>query len=94
LPAGLDLTAYRIVQEALTNVRKHAHADRVDVHLRYASGAIEIEVVDDGVGAGTNGAGGHGLIGMRERVALYGGEVSAGAVEPVGYRIHATLPAA
>jgi signal transduction histidine kinase len=94
LPAGLDLTAYRIVQEALTNVRKHARANRVEVRLRYAPAALEVEVVDDGVGAssGTNGGGGHGLIGMRERVALYGGEMSAAAAE-VGYRVHAKLPA-
>lgn len=92
LPAGLDLAVYRIVQEALTNVRKHAQADCVDVFLRYTPGAVEVEVVDDGSGAGVNGTSGHGLIGMRERVALYGGELRVGSAGERGYRVHARLP--
>ena len=93
LPAGLDLTAYRIVQEALTNARKHAPGARVDVALRWRAAELEIEVVDDGAGApeDTNGAG-HGLIGMRERAALYGGSIRAGAAAAGGFRVHARLP--
>jgi signal transduction histidine kinase len=92
LPPGLDLAAYRIVQEALTNVRKHARATRVGVCLRYTTGAVEVEIVDDGMGASSNGAGGHGQIGMRERVTLYGGELRVGPVGERGYRVHARLP--
>jgi signal transduction histidine kinase len=94
LPPGLDLAAYRIVQEALTNVRKHAaQASRVDVRLRYGPAAVELEVVDDGHANGNGSPGdGHGLIGMRERVGLYGGELTVGPALPYGYRVHASLP--
>jgi signal transduction histidine kinase len=93
LPAGLDLTAYRIVQEGLTNVRKHAPGAAVEITLRWRPAELEIELADDGPGpsAGANGAG-HGLIGMRERVALYGGTVTAAAAEDAGFRVLARLP--
>jgi signal transduction histidine kinase len=93
LPAGLDLTAYRIVQEGLTNVRKHAPGAAVEVALRWHPSELEIEVLDDGPGA-SNGAGGagHGLIGMRERSALYGGSLRAEPGEQGGFRVHARLP--
>jgi signal transduction histidine kinase len=93
LPAGLDLTAYRIVQEGLTNVRKHAPGAAVAINLRWRPAELEIEVADDGPGppADANGAG-HGLIGMRERVALYGGSVRAAPVADTGFRVLARLP--
>lgn len=93
LPAGIDLSAYRIVQEALTNVVKHAHATAAEVELRYRPDALELEIVDDGRGtdARMNGTG-HGLIGMRERVALYGGNLDAGRRDSGGYSVRARLP--
>jgi signal transduction histidine kinase len=91
LPAAVDLSAYRIVQEALTNTLKHAHASRADVALRYGEASIELEVVDDGSGDGTAGRG-RGLIGMRERAALFGGELSAGPRPSGGFRVSATMP--
>jgi signal transduction histidine kinase len=97
LPSAVDLSAYRIVQEALTNVIRHADADHVDITLRYALAELRVTVIDDGVGpaALNGGAGGHGLIGMRERVALFGGSLEAGArVDTRGYRIDASLPTA
>jgi signal transduction histidine kinase len=96
LPAGLDLCAYRIVQEGLTNALKHAGAARVDVLVRYEPHALVIEVRDDGRGAAhVNGDGaGQGLIGMRERVALYDGELEAGPYETGGFRVRAQLPLA
>jgi signal transduction histidine kinase len=91
LPAALDLTAYRIAQEALTNALKHAGSARAELTVRYEPTAIEIEVRDDGVGSG-NGAGtGHGLIGMRERAALWGGRLDAGRTER-GWVVRARLP--
>lgn len=91
IPAGLDLAAYRLVQEALTNVLKHADASSVAVRVRRVGDAIELEVHDDGRGFGaTNG--GHGLLGMRERVAMFGGELSAGAADGGGFRVQARLP--
>jgi signal transduction histidine kinase len=91
VPVGVDISAYRIAQEALTNVLRHARATHVDVRLRYGE-ALELDVEDDGIGvpAAANG-GGHGLVGMRERVGLYGGTLEAGPVEN-GFRVHATLP--
>ena len=94
LPPGLDLSAYRIVQEALTNVLKHAHASHAVVVVRYGSGELELEVVDDGVGRGAVEPGGHGLLGIRERVELYGGRLSAGKREGGGYALRARLPVA
>ncbi len=96
LPAGVDLCAYRIVQEGLTNALKHAGPAHAAVTLRYAPGALDVEVRDDGRGAASpNGDGaGHGLIGMRERVGLYGGRLAAGPGEDGGFEIHAHLPLA
>jgi signal transduction histidine kinase len=92
LPVGVDLSAYRIVQEALTNTLRHAQATRADVRLRYAPDALELEVTDDGRTAPANGVGGHGLVGMRERAALLGGTLDAGPRPEGGYRVHARLP--
>jgi signal transduction histidine kinase len=96
LPAGVDLCAYRIVQEGLTNALKHAGPAHAEVVLRYAPRALDVEVRDDGRGpARANGDGaGHGLIGMRERVALYGGALETGARDGGGFAIHAHLPLA
>jgi signal transduction histidine kinase len=92
---GLDLAAYRIVQEALTNVLKHAPSAHAKLVLRYSTSGIDIEVLDDGQGARANGAvSGRGLIGMHERVALYGGALEAGPVAEGGFRVHAELPRA
>ena len=92
LPAGVDLTAYRIVQEALTNAVKHAQADRAEVVVRYGNGTVELIVSDDGRGNGDGGGSGHGLVGMRERVSVYGGELEAGPQAGGGFRLRATLP--
>ena len=92
LPRGLDLTAYRIVQECLTNVLKHAGADRVEVSLRCLGRCLDIDVTDDGTSARAPSPGGFGLVGMRERVSVYGGTVQAGHREGGGFRVHARLP--
>jgi signal transduction histidine kinase len=92
LPAGVDLTAYRLVQEGLTNAIKHAHATRAEVLVNYGEGAIEVTVLDDGRGVGNGDGGGHGLLGMRERVSVYGGELDAGPQPGGGYRLRARLP--
>jgi signal transduction histidine kinase len=96
LPAGVDLCAYRIVQEGLTNALKHAGPAHAEVLLRYEPLGLEVEVRDDGRGNGsTNGDGaGHGLIGMRERVALYGGSLATGPGDGGGFEIRAHLPLA
>jgi signal transduction histidine kinase len=96
LPAGVDLCAFRIVQEGLTNALKHAGPAHAEVLLRYAPGALDVEIRDDGRGiAQANGDGaGHGLIGMRERVALYGGQLETGPREGGGFEVHAHLPLA
>jgi signal transduction histidine kinase len=91
LPPGVDLSAYRIVQEALTNVLKHANARHVEVLVCYRPGELEVEVTDDGQGPTDEPGGGHGLVGMRERVALYGGALEAGQRDGGGYRLHARL---
>src|SRR6266545_5836190 len=91
LPPGVDLSAYRIVQEALTNVLKHADATRAEVLVGYHPGELELEVSDDGRGPVGAAGGGHGLVGMRERVALYGGVLEAGRRDGGGYRLHARL---
>jgi signal transduction histidine kinase len=91
LPAGVDLAGYRIVQEALTNALKHAGPAHATVSLRYGHQALEIEVADDGRGGAVNGRG-HGLIGMRERVALYGGELDAGPRPEGGCLVRVRLP--
>jgi signal transduction histidine kinase len=92
LPAGLDLTAYRLVQEGLTNTLKHARAQRAEVVVRYEDGYVELTVSDDGSGGGDGGGGGHGLVGMRERVSVYGGELEAGRRAGGGFRLRARLP--
>jgi signal transduction histidine kinase len=92
LPPGIDLSAYRIVQEALTNTLKHAGPARAVVTVRYATGAVEVEVVDDGDGSGDGSGTGNGLIGMRERVSLWGGELDAGRVGGGGWSVRARLP--
>jgi signal transduction histidine kinase len=85
-------SAYRIVQEALTNARKHAGQAHATVTLRYGTDVLELEITDDGTGLGNGHRGGHGLVGMRERVALFGGELRAGPRPGGGFRVHARLP--
>jgi signal transduction histidine kinase len=94
LPAAVDLSVYRIVQEALTNVVRHAQARRATVTLSYAPETLEVTVLDDGAGpSGENGDGGHGLVGMQERVALFGGELETGRRSyGDGYRVRALIP--
>jgi signal transduction histidine kinase len=96
LPAGVDMSAYRIVQEALTNTLRHARASRADVVVRYAPEAVELEVNDDGVTRSGSPAAavedGRGLVGMRERASLLGGEFEAGPGPNGGYRVRARLP--
>jgi signal transduction histidine kinase len=94
LPPAIDLSAYRIVQEGLTNALKHAHASRADVVVRYARDELQIEVRDDGGGAAGGDGLGHGLIGVRERVKIYGGEMSAGSVNGGGFVLSTRLPLA
>jgi signal transduction histidine kinase len=92
LPPGMDLTAYRIIQEALTNVRKHAGGAHTSVVVRRSDDRIELEITDDGPGTTKNDGTGQGLIGMRERVALYGGVLESGKREGDGYLVRARLP--
>jgi signal transduction histidine kinase len=91
LPTGVDISAFRIVQEALTNALRHAHASNAAVVVRYGE-SLELEICDDGVGASAEGGAGHGLVGMRERVSLYGGGLDLDSGEGHGFRVHATLP--
>jgi signal transduction histidine kinase len=92
LPPGVDLSAYRIVQEALTNALRHAGPARARVLLRYGADDLELEIADDGVGTADDSGPGFGLIGMRERVAVYGGELDAGARPGGGYALRVRLP--
>jgi signal transduction histidine kinase len=93
LPPGVDLTAYRIVQEGLTNVLKHAGPATACVDIRSDEGVLDIEITDDGRGVnGRAAAGGHGLLGMRERVAVYGGTLATGPRPGGGYRVAAEIP--
>jgi signal transduction histidine kinase len=99
LPAGVDLSAYRIVQEALTNVVKHAGPAHAQVVVGYRDQEIRVEVTDDGRRAVTSvgdgrAASGHGLIGMRERVAAFGGDLEVGPRPGGGFRVAARLPIA
>lgn len=95
LPAAVDLAAYRIVQEAVTNVVRHAHARHVDVQVVYGDDDITIEVVDDGHGSEPNGdGGGSGITGMRERAAARGGDLDAGPRPDGGFGVRARLPVA
>jgi signal transduction histidine kinase len=99
VPAGVDLSAYRIVQEALTNVVKHAGPARAQVVVGYRDHEVTVEVTDDGRGAvppasdGRVGSG-HGLIGMRERVQAFGGDLQIGPRPGGGFRVAARLPLA
>jgi signal transduction histidine kinase len=92
LPRGIDISAYRIVQEGLTNTLKHADATQADVALEYHADQLRIEVRDNGRGAVAGNGRGHGLIGIRERVKLYGGEMNAGAANGGGFTLTASLP--
>jgi signal transduction histidine kinase len=94
VPAGVDVAGFRIVQEALTNVLKHAHAARASVCVAYAGDGVTLEVLDDGPGSHANGNSepGHGLIGMRERIALYGGDLVTGPRDSGGFAVTARLP--
>src|SRR6185312_16969449 len=93
LPRALDLSAYRIGQEALTNVLKHAGAGRAHVRVEQSGRRLDLEITDDGArpAAPVNGSG-HGLIGMQERVALFGGTFDAGARPEGGFAVRARLP--
>lgn len=92
LPPGVDLSAYRIVQEALTNALKHAGPARARVRLRYATEGLDVDVDDDGAGTGGKGGSGYGLDGIRERVSIYGGDLEAGPRSGGGFSVHARLP--
>jgi signal transduction histidine kinase len=92
LPAGIELTAYRVVQEGLTNTIRHADARHAEVHVRYCGDQLQVDVRDDGRGGPSTDSGGHGLAGMRERVAAYEGELEAGPCPDGGYRVRALLP--
>jgi signal transduction histidine kinase len=91
---GIDLSGYRIVQEALTNALKHAGPARARVTVRYGENELDIEIADDGAGGADAAPGGHGLVGMRERVALFGGDLAAGRRLGGGYAVRAKLPLA
>jgi signal transduction histidine kinase len=94
LPTSVEFSAYRVVQEALTNTVKHAEASKAEVWVRYRPDEVEVEIIDDGLGqaAVPSKSRGHGLIGMRERVALHGGRLTAGPRPGGGYAVQATFP--
>jgi signal transduction histidine kinase len=92
-PVALELSAFRIVQEALTNVARHSGAGNATVRVHFAESGLAIEVTDDGRGLRGDPVPGHGLIGMRERAALFGGELEYGPVAGTGFRVAARLPA-
>jgi signal transduction histidine kinase len=92
LPRAIDLSAYRIVQEGLTNALKHAHASHADVRVNYGLNDVQIEVRDDGAGSSTSDGLGHGLVGIRERVKIYGGEMSARPGPEGGFVLDVRLP--
>jgi signal transduction histidine kinase len=92
LPPGVDLSAYRIVQEALTNALKHAGPARAKVAVRYGADALELEIENDGAANGHGDGTGHGQVGMQERVALYGGKLESGPRAGGGYAVRARLP--
>jgi signal transduction histidine kinase len=93
LDPGIELTAYRIVQEALTNVRRHAPGASVDVELHYSGDDLVVRVYDNGPGSGEgDGGSGHGIAGMRERAAMVGGRVKAGGAPGAGFLVEAVLP--
>ncbi len=90
LDPGVELTAYRVVQEALTNARRHAPGAAVDVELAYGTECLRVRVRDNG--PGPNGSGGHGLAGMRERIAMVGGTLNTGPAPISGFLVEASLP--
>jgi signal transduction histidine kinase len=92
LPRAIALSAYRIVQERLTNALKHARARHAEVTLRYAPDELQIEVRDDGTGGGASNGPGYGLVGIGERVKIYGGTITAGAPPGGGFVVDARLP--
>jgi signal transduction histidine kinase len=92
LPQAIDVSAYRIVQEGLTNILKHAHASEAHVMIGYGSDEVRIDVRDDGHGARNGDGLGHGLIGIRERVKIYGGEMSAATAIDGGFVLSTRLP--
>ena len=92
LPPALELTAYRVVQEALTNTLKHGGEAHAEVRLGYTLDAFELEVVDDGPGSDDGHVGGHGLAGMRERVNVFGGDFAAGPRPEGGFAVRVRLP--
>ncbi|HEX6702279.1 MAG TPA: sensor histidine kinase [Gaiellaceae bacterium] len=92
LPRALDLSAYRIVQEGLTNALKHAQATKADVTVRYEPHELQLEVRDDGLGSATTDGLGHGLVGIRERVKIYGGEMTVGTGTGGGFVLTTRLP--
>jgi signal transduction histidine kinase len=94
LAGGIELTAYRIIQEALTNSLRHAGDARARVALRYGAQSLEIEITDDDRGSAQPDGlgGGHGLVGIRERVAFYGGRLEAGRRNGGGFTVRAVLP--
>jgi signal transduction histidine kinase len=92
LPRGIDLSAYRIVQEGLTNALRHARATKADVIVRYRADEVQLEVRDNGVGTSTTDGLGHGLVGIRERVKIFGGEMATGTANGGGFVLNARLP--
>jgi signal transduction histidine kinase len=92
LPRGIELSAYRIVQEGLTNALKHARATTADVTVSYEPRALQLEIRDDGVGTTTSDGLGHGLVGIRERVKIYGGEMSTGTANGGGFVLSTRFP--
>jgi signal transduction histidine kinase len=92
LPRGVEVSAYRIVQEGLTNALKHARATNADVSVRYQPHELQLEIRDDGIGSATTDGLGHGLIGIRERVKIYGGEMTAGTANGGGFILSTRLP--
>jgi signal transduction histidine kinase len=92
LPPGVDLTAYRVVQEALTNARRHAPGAEVDIEIGYGDGAVRVRVRDNGPGPAGAGNDGHGLVGMHERVSMVGGTLRLGPAHGGGFAVDAVLP--
>jgi signal transduction histidine kinase len=92
LPRGIDLSAYRIVQEGLTNALKHSQATKADVTVRYRPDELQLEVRDNGIGSSTGDGLGHGLVGIRERVKIFGGKMAAGAASDGGFVLDTRLP--
>jgi len=92
LPRAIDLSAYRIVQEGLTNALKHAHATNADVTVGYRQDELQLEIRDNGAGGPTSDSPGHGLVGIRERVKIFGGQMSAGPAHAGGFMLSARLP--